>query len=125
MQVGQVPQSLDTGAAARTWRANRDEVAETLGRGDARIHKAGREAIKLGGGTGNGGTTALVMVLETCERVTTVQSGLRWSAPGVVDLSACFVGASCKEGVRYGRADIRAKAILFLKEGCTRVPPKD
>jgi len=40
----------------------------------------------------------------------------------MVDPCAGCVGARCMAGVRYGSAETRAKTLLFLNAGCTRVP---
>ena len=61
---------------------------------------------------------------ESWDHVSALQWGRWGSVLAVVDPSAGCVGARCMAGMRYGRADTRAKNLLFLNPGCTRVPPR-
>ena len=100
-------------------RTNEKEGAGIRGRGGAGTGEAGSKATNSSEGRVGGGRTAPLSGPEDKQPTTNLQRGRCGSPWDMVHHSAGSWRASCKAGMRYGRADTRAKTLIFLKLGCT------
>jgi len=100
-------------------RTNEKEGAGIRGRGGAGTGEAGSKGTNSSVEGVRGGRTAPFSGSKDKEPTNDLQRGRCESHWDVVHHSAGSWRASCETGMRYGRADTRAKTLLFLKLGCT------